>query len=322
MNPYIERFTKSIDVFKSRVANTSDHIFFCGGPKNPELDHGAKPHSARDYILRKTLVHKTSLYERFYLEENMREWLFGGHFQDLASFERHVSQICSLVFLISESPGSYAELGAFAHDEDISERLFVVINSSIDNDESYISLGPILKLREIDEDKVLTFRWGAVFETGKPPRINEGHLDDVWESIINKLLEYEEKIKTETKLDKNNSGHVSLMLLDVLKVYGAATVRELVEAMQNVIPGVTESDVKRHLFVLDKLDLITIRTHGRKFYVSNSDLRHINIDYVEGTDTDISDRTRLGVLVREWFEKEDPGRYKVIKRHAAEVPDE
>lgn len=320
MNPDIEKFTKSIDVSKTRVSKTSDHIFFCGGPKNPEIDPSKKSHSARDFILRRTSIESPQLFGRFYLEENMREWLFGGHFQDLASFERHISQICSVVFLISESPGSFAELGAFADDKAISDKLFVVINELIDNDASYISLGPIRKLREIDEDKILTFRWGTKFATDNDPWVNEVHLSEIWKGIIDKLLKYEGKIKSEVGFDGDNNGHMSLLLLDILNVYGAATVRELAEAMRNIFPDTLESNVKTHLFVLEKLDLVGIRTHGRRFYISKSDRRHINIDYVKGTSSDISDRTRLGALVRQWFEENDADRYKVIQKHAVGVP--
>lgn len=135
-NPHVDAFLSSVNVGGLRIIAPSNRIFFCGGPYAADSDEPI--FSARDFLLRRTLVNKTTLFQRFYYEEQMREWLNGGHFADLHNLEKHIAEISSVVFLIAESPGSYAELGSFVNSETILKKMFVVTNTEIDDEESYI----------------------------------------------------------------------------------------------------------------------------------------------------------------------------------------
>jgi hypothetical protein len=68
-------------------------------------------------------------------------------YRDLISFEEDIARIASVVLVIPESPGSLAELGAFATNDVIRRALRVIMRTRHENDESFIRLGPIELIR-------------------------------------------------------------------------------------------------------------------------------------------------------------------------------
>ncbi len=76
---------------------------------------------------------------------------------DLVKFETDLAQICELVILFSESPGSFVELGSFAAVEEIAEKLLVAIQAKYLSRSSYISKGPVSSLRREYPNSVFTF---------------------------------------------------------------------------------------------------------------------------------------------------------------------
>ena len=315
-NPYIDAFLKSVNVSGLRVLAPTTRIFFCGGP----YDSGHYPplQSARDYILRVAFTNYPTLSNRFYYEKDMSEWLHGGHYTDLHSFEKHIAELSSVVFLVAESPGSYAELGAFVNSPSILEKMFVVTNTATDDDSSYISLGPLSFLKNLSSDKVRTYPWISKFETGQPPTVNENDLQSIVHHIIDDLLNFEEKISAEQIFEKDLDGHVSLFIIDFIRLYRACKFREIVTAISNLFGPFRQADIRRHLFLLEKLELIQRKQHGGTYYVAKSSTNHIAYSFHKGTGREIADRARLTMKVRLWFKENDPLRFAVIRTHGVD----
>ncbi len=312
-NPHIDAFLQSVNVSGLRIVAPTDRIFFCGGPY--EANSNTPCFSARDFILRRTLVNEASLFKRFHYEEQMREWLNGGHFADLHNLEKHIAEISSVVFLIAESPGSYAELGSFASSKTIVDKMFVVTNTAIDDEKSYISLGPLSFLRNVDPEKVRTYPWGSAFKSGNSPTVDTDDLDGIADDIIAKLLEFEKQNASEQKLEPEFDGHISLLIIDLIRLYGACMTREITTGLSTLIDVGGQSTVRKHLFLLEKLGLIRQHKHGGTYYVATSPIDHITYDFIEGTSRDIADRVRLTMDVRSWFKDNDKHRFNVIRRH-------
>src|SRR4051812_7032816 len=105
-----EHFLRSIDLENSRVQNQPSRIFLCGGKYS-----GAAPiKSARHFLLAKLLELRHPLSERIMLADDINNWFDGGIFNDLLELESSIARLCSIIVLFAESPGSFAELGAFA----------------------------------------------------------------------------------------------------------------------------------------------------------------------------------------------------------------
>lgn len=65
-------------------------------------------------------------------------------FNNLSRLELHIAHTVRLIILIPDSPGSFAELGLFAHNEKISRKLVILFNKRAKGvKRSFIFLGPI-----------------------------------------------------------------------------------------------------------------------------------------------------------------------------------
>ena len=315
-NPFIDSFISRVDVGNFRISNFTKIIFFCGGPWS--IAPIMESMSARDFLLKKTSEQNAELFDRFYFENAMGKWLEGGHYVDLHTFEQHISEICSVVFLIAESPGSYSELGSFVTVPTIVEKLYVVTNTSMDNDETYISLGPVKFLRGVkegDETRVRSYEWGSAFRTGHPPTVNSTDLEGIWKDIINNLIQFDENSQSEKSFSDKIDGHVSLFILDIIDLYGACKFREISGFLNKIIDHIDEATLKKHLFLLKNLELVKAHRHGTDYFVSQSKLPHISYAFIPKTDSEVKDRLRLKQSIRKWFKENDDVRFEVIRRH-------
>lgn len=178
-----------------------------------------------------------------------------------------------------------------------------------------LSLGPLSYLRNHDSEKVRTYPWRSTFTTGKPPTVDEGDLDGIADDIVTKLLEFEKQNTSEQKLDPSLDGHISLLIIDLIRLYGACMTREITAALSILIGVDGQKTIRKHLFLLEKLELIKQHRHGGTYYVATSPTDHIAYDFVEGTSRDVADRVRLIMDVRRWFKVNDEQRFAVIRRH-------
>ncbi|KAB7739266.1 hypothetical protein F2P47_12555 [Parvibaculum sedimenti] len=64
-------------------------------------------------------------------------------FHNIAEFEDIIGEVSDCVVLFPESPGSYAELGYFAKNEELRKKLLVVNRTDLQGQDSFIALGPI-----------------------------------------------------------------------------------------------------------------------------------------------------------------------------------
>jgi hypothetical protein len=96
------------------------------------------------------------LYDIIYPEEIFEELLFGSGTNDLLSLENLLAESVDAVVLIPESPGSFAELGAFASNEKLRSKLVCIIDKKYKKDKSFINKGP-LKLVKIANKNALFF---------------------------------------------------------------------------------------------------------------------------------------------------------------------
>ncbi len=243
------------------------------------------------------------------------EWFKDGHFVELQTFEKHASEISSVVFLVAESPGSFVELGAFTSEETIIPKLFVVVSNDNDNGESYLALGPIKFLRESDETKVRSYRWRADFNTGNPPQVNANDLEGIWSQIVDDLIEYERTCNSEVKFNPNIPGHVSLLILELLNIFGALYKNELKQFLSIILGEIELKEIKKHLFLMEQMGLVSSVKHGGTYYISRSSQTHIYFNYLPDTPREIADRASLTMLSRGWYEKNDQNRFDVMRRY-------
>ena len=78
-----------------------------------------------------------------YPEDIFDELLYSSKTKDLLSLEGLLADSVDAIVLIPESPGSFAELGAFANDELLRSKLICIVDKKYKKDKSFINQGPL-----------------------------------------------------------------------------------------------------------------------------------------------------------------------------------
>lgn len=82
-------------------------------------------------------------FDIIYPEDIFDELLYSSKTKDLLSLEGLLADSVDAIVIIPESPGSFAELGAFANDEKLRKKLICVIDKKYQKDKSFINQGPL-----------------------------------------------------------------------------------------------------------------------------------------------------------------------------------
>tara|TARA_R110000744_G_C19368614_1_gene562193 strand:+ start:4503 stop:5423 length:921 start_codon:yes stop_codon:yes gene_type:complete len=82
-------------------------------------------------------------YDIIYPEDIFDELLYSSKTKDLLSLEGLLADSVDAIVIIPESPGSFAELGAFANDEKLRKKLICIVDKTYKKDRSFINQGPL-----------------------------------------------------------------------------------------------------------------------------------------------------------------------------------
>lgn len=94
-------------------------------------------------------------YDIIYPEDIFEELLYGSHTKDLLSLENLLAESVDAVVLIPESPGSFAELGAFANDEKLRNKLICIIDKKYKKEKSFINQGPLKLVKKTNKNAMI-----------------------------------------------------------------------------------------------------------------------------------------------------------------------
>jgi hypothetical protein len=142
------------DLDRLRVVRPSKVIFLCGGAIDSNIK--AKPHNLRDYLTRYRPMRTPHAVVK--AEAAIQVYRDSGY-HDLITLEEDLAKIASIVLVIAESPGSLAELGAFASSEHIKPILRVVIQETNYKAESFVRFGPIQRIKNDRRDYIGVYPW-------------------------------------------------------------------------------------------------------------------------------------------------------------------
>jgi len=145
--------------FMVRLFDTQEFsIFLCGG-SDPSA-------AALRSLLGRELKEARSRYRyRPYYPEDMFLEVSRGHVRsDMLALENLLARSVHSVVILLGSPGTFAELGAFANHDLLRDKLVVLVNRKYRKDRSFINVGPIAHLRRETKSKVhfVQFDKGAI----------------------------------------------------------------------------------------------------------------------------------------------------------------
>lgn len=76
---------------------------------------------------------------------------------DILTFEQVLAEISEFIIIITESPGTFCELGAFALHDSFAEKVIVINENNPNFKKSFISLGPIKKIENHNEKNIILY---------------------------------------------------------------------------------------------------------------------------------------------------------------------
>jgi hypothetical protein len=125
-------------------------IFLCGKDINDK--------SSIRYKVAQALTNHfwySNSYDLIYPEDIFDELLYSSNSTDLLSLENLLADSVDAVVVIPESAGSFAELGAFANNEKLREKMICLIDVKYKRDKSFINQGPVKLVKSVNKDAVV-----------------------------------------------------------------------------------------------------------------------------------------------------------------------
>lgn len=248
-----EGYLSSVSLDESHVVLDPPILFLFGGEI---LDTNVEPKSVRAILQKHLMYQHSELNASTLVPEDFVDWIHDANYPDLLTFEYDLAKTATLVLIVLESAGSLAELGSFSVNDDLKDKLIVILNRMHYEAESYIKLGP---LRQIDQNNIFSYQYnlrpiGDTFNV---------HLTDLVDGIKERL---EDKNKTE-KFDKENNGHLAFLIFELVSLFKAIKIGELKKYLIIIDCPLEYRLLKRLVFLLTKIELLTTVRYGRADYL-------------------------------------------------------
>lgn len=229
-------------------------VFMCGGNADVRVD---PPRSTRGAFLKYLARNDPAMLENIRLAEDFKDWNHGAAYHDLMIFEDDIAHIASLIVIFLESAGSLAELGVFARNKRINNKILVFVSDDHFNQDSFIRYGPLDHLIKIKETSVCAY-----------PLVD---------GVINNFADVKSDIdlalsggRAEVGFDVSNEGHVAFYIYQVISIFKALLLTEVEEYVGRHFVGYKREKIKRLLFLLLKFDYIVQVKRGHSdFYCPN-----------------------------------------------------
>jgi len=240
-----------------RVKRPSKFLFFCGGAQ--EIHNNAKAANLRDYLLR---VRPIKTKYPIVLAEKATQLYRETEYEDLITFEEDIARIASVVLVIAESPGSLAELGAFASNDIIRPALRVVIPSHHADAESFVALGPIRRIKNYKRENLGIYPWkqhatgGLNVSTAKPH----------YKEIVTFINGHLNRIPNSTPYSHLREARLFYVVYWVIHQSLAISPKILNDCVLSLLSEVTPSDIRKKIYCMEMAGWIKRVSYSDKDY--------------------------------------------------------
>lgn len=109
-------------------------------------------------------------FDVYYPEDLFQGLMVGRRKRDLLTLENTLALSVHAVVIVLESPGSFAELGAFANHEMLRDRLLVLVDELYSRDTSFINRGPVALLKRPGKKQVKYLPFSKMNDYGQEIR--------------------------------------------------------------------------------------------------------------------------------------------------------
>ena len=286
-------FTGLVDPLQFTISNSPDYVFLCGGPLE-NLDH-----SLRAHFYGSKVKSNSALLSRTLLAEDADKWYRSQReFRDLLELEEHIAGLSACILLFVESPGAIAEFGAFSQMKLIQEKLLVVVEESYYAQQSFIRNGLIERTQFERPDNLLSYFWLKPPGTDCSRKIDSAFVGDALNEIEVSITRFLAARPKTSRFAPEDHGHRMLLISDLIKVSRILLQGDIQELLERVKVEIKPQDLKRYLYLLEQLGLISKRRYGNNdFFVATGRSR----DFVHYAPRAPTDRARLRALLWDEF---------------------
>ncbi len=241
MPPELIQLFSDLDLDRIRLVRPTKFVFLCGG--FIAAPGTTRPECLRDYLFRiKRLGDRMDIV----LAEAANQLYRDTEYRDLISFEEDVARIASVVLVISESPGSLAELGAFSSNPTIRHALRVVAQSQYETTESFIRYGPIERMIKDDRGFVGFYPWrtnrlGKLVASSAKPHARE---------IVRFIQDHLNRASSTFGWNSHPELRLFFVLYWIIHLALAISPTLLHECVERILPGTSATQIRNHLFCL------------------------------------------------------------------------
>jgi hypothetical protein len=133
-------------------------VFLCGSDINDSSTSRARMAQ---------IFHEYPRYEVLFPEDLFDDLLIGQGQHSLLSLENILAESVDAIVLFPESPGSFAELGAFSNNPNLARKMIVVSNKKYKKKKSFINYGPYRLVKASGSGKVMHVDYDDLSDTLK-----------------------------------------------------------------------------------------------------------------------------------------------------------
>jgi hypothetical protein len=285
--------------FKNFHVNYSfKSIFLCGGEVNSTADI---PPSFRDRLMRHTATSDSDLHDSFVLAETFKDYFKENTYTDLLVFEDDIAKISTLVIVLLESPGAMVELGLFCSKPELYKKLLIVApQEHVQNEDSFIYLGPLEYIRKKESSSVVVYPWPS----NELIDYDSNNLDDLCLEINKKIDKSSEK----EKFNFEHSGHIALLICEIINVCFPVILTDIEFAFAALNINVKQSHILRQLYLLTKFNMISVMPYGNSYkYYFPLDKDKKKVMFGKSNSGKVVDTTTLRIsMAKSYYNSNDP----------------
>lgn len=216
-------------------------IFTCGAASTK------KNKAKREYLIEYSKKHFTEA--RFFRAEDAFPVFTNQSSTDLLSIEGELAKFSDCVLIVVESPGACAELGAFANDDKLVKKLFIINDSEHKKGESFISKGPIAKA-----DKQSLFKPTVYVDLNKIAFVAQDVCDRI-RTVLSRKRRTTVSFASYDCYNKRTPKEILLFINDLVSIFSPLHRSELILILKRIIDD-KSYDVDTYLSLLKAMELI------------------------------------------------------------------
>jgi len=203
-----------------------------------------------------------------------------------------------VVLVISESPGSLAELGAFATNPTIRRSLRILVQSNYEKAESFVRFGPIERMIKDARVNVGFYPW----RTHASGRLVMRSANPICRDIENFVKDHVADTPASFAWSSNDELRSFFVIYWVIFVAFAISPTLLQECLHAILQNVTNQEIRNRLFCMQLAGWIERRSYGgRDYYFTLHDMDVF--EYAFRPETADKDSGRRKIAVAAGFRK-------------------